>query len=157
MNYQGRAVFLDSDMLLLTDINELFDLPNQEAVSVVSFKGQLIFERPSVMLFNCEKCTDLTLDYINDESTAPQSLEWAPDIGTLPDEWNYLVGYSQGGGAKLVHYTQGVPGYKECRDTEYADEWFTEKAYVDHHVSWLEIMGNSVHAPHVLKRLQAQM
>lgn len=155
-NYQGRALFLDSDMLVLADIDELFSLENQEAVSVVPFTGQLTFERPSVMLFNCDKCTNLTPEYIDDETTHPQSLEWAESVGGLPSEWNHLVGYSAPQDAKLIHYTQGVPGYKECRNCEYSEEWFHELECVTHHVSWLEIMGDSVHAPHVLRTLRDQ-
>lgn len=157
--YEGRSVFLDSDMLVLGDITELFNLPNPEPVSVVPFEGKLAFERPSVMLFNNKKCDNLVPEYIDNDATNPQSLEWAESVGELPFEWNHLVGYSPPQrNVKLVHYTQGVPGYKECRHCEYSHEWFKEKAIAfDTEVSWLEIMGHSVHAKPVLQRLQEGM
>ena len=156
--YHGKAVFLDSDMLVLGDIAELFDDKYDSAVSVVPFGGSLQFERPSVMVFNCDMCGDLTPSYIDNHQSSPQSFEWALSIGRLPLEWNYLVGYSAPmADVKLIHYTQGVPGYLECRMCEYADDWFAEKEAMNSHVSWLEIMGESVHAQPVLNRLKRVM
>lgn len=156
-SYEGKAIFMDSDMILRGDISELMQYADS-AVSVVPFAGKLSFERPSLMVFDCAKCTNLTPAYIDDESSIPQSLEWAETVGEIPEQWNFLVGYSdpQLKGVKLVHYTQGVPGYKECRNTIYADDWFAEKEAMLSHVSWLEIMGNSVHAAPVLSRLRTQ-
>lgn len=153
--FEGRSLFIDSDMLVLGDIAELFRYEFEGDVAVVPFADPFAFERPSVMLFNNEQCINLTPEYI--EAGAPQSFEWADKVSELPPEWNHLVGYSEPQKAKLVHYTQGVPGYKECRDCEYSEEWHKELEIVNHHQSWLEIMGGSVHAPHVLKRLQEKM
>lgn len=155
--YKGRALFLDSDILVNCDVSELFNMDFNDSVAIVPFDGDLAFERPSVMLFNCEKCKNLTLEYINDIKTSPQSFEWAESIASLPYEYNHLVGYSPKQGAKVIHYTQGVPGYLECRDCEYSDLWFDELDMVNHHVSWLEIMGGSVHAQPVLSRLKENM
>lgn len=156
--YEGVGLFLDSDMLVRGDIAELFQYADA-AVSVVPFAGKFEFERPSVMLFNCEKCKDLTPEFIDSEMNHPQAFTWADSLGGLPQEWNFLVGYSDEAmeDVKLVHYTQGVPGYKECRNTIYAQDWFDEREAMLHSVSWLEIMGNSVHAKPVLDRLQRQM
>jgi hypothetical protein len=149
--YQGKALFLDADTLALADI-ETLPWDNPEAVSVVPHdkvivKGREVkvrFERPSVMLFNCEKCTRLTPDYI--ETGAPQSFEWAGSVGVLPPEWNHLVGYDAPGVAKLVHFTQGIPCFEETRADEYAREWTDTLAALQGTCSWAEIMGNSVHA-----------
>ena len=155
-NYEGQALFIDSDMLLLGDISELFDSATDSSVDVVPFAGNFSFERPSVMLFNCAECRDLTPEYI--ETGTPQDFSWAKSIGHLSSDWNHLVGYSPANpNAKLIHYTQGVPGYKECRDCEYAQEWFDEKEVMLNHCSWLEIMGNSVHAKPVLDKLRDRM
>lgn len=154
-NYEGKAIFLDSDMLVLGDIAELID-QQQGDVSFVGHHGDLAFERPSVMVFDCEKCDKLTPEYI-DSNSNPQSFEWANQIGILDPDWNFLVGYEKKReGIKLVHFTQGVPGYKECRFCDFADDWRKEYERVNHHVSWLEIMGTSVHAKHVLKNLKEQ-
>ena len=155
-DYQGKAVFMDSDILCIGDIAEIIEVADDSAVSVVPFDGSLAFERPAVMVFNCDKCKALTPEYIDDETNHPQTFDWAESVGELPPEWNHLVGYMPyNPAAKIIHYTQGVPGYKECRQCDYAREWFIEKSYMEHHVSWLEIMGTSVHAPHVLKRLSS--
>lgn len=155
-NYEGQGLFIDSDMLLLDDIAKLFDSATGAAVDIVQFAGKFQFERPSVMLFNNEKCKSLTPEYI--ETGNPQSFDWAESVGTLSPDWNHLVGYSlPNPSAKLIHYTQGVPGYKECRMCEYADEWFAEKDLMLSHCSWLEIMGESVHARPVIDRLKEFM
>lgn len=153
--YHGKAVFLDSDMLLLGDIAELFEY-SAAPVSVVPFAEKFAFEMPSVMVFDCSACEKLTPEFIDNDHNHPQSFGWADRVGVIPPQWNFLVGYSDESmhDVKLVHYTQGVPGYKECRDTIYAKEWFDEREAMLSSVSWLEIMGTSVHAPHVLKRLQ---
>lgn len=155
-NYHGISVFIDSDMLVLGDMSELLNYAD-DAVSIVPFENDLMFERPSVMVFNNGKCKSLTPNFIDDETSAPQSLSWADSIGYLPDEWNHLVGYAPNipeKNIKLLHFTQGIPAYKECRFGEYAELWFKELKIMQDHVSWLEIMGNSVHARHVLNRLK---
>lgn len=155
-NYEGQALFIDSDMLLLGDIAELFDSGTGDSVDVVPFAGNFAFERPSVMLFNCAECRDLTPELI--ETGTPQDFSWAKSVGKLSALWNHLVGYAPyNPDAKLIHYTQGVPGYKECRRCDYAQEWYDEKEVMLSHCSWLEIMGNSVHAKPVLDRLKEHM
>lgn len=149
--YEGHALFVDADMLCLGDIAEL-PWDATESVSVVRHasvqkQGKAVdvrFERPSVMLFNCGECRRLTPEYI--ESSNPFSFDWADSIGELPAQWNYLVGYNAGGGAKLAHFTMGIPIFEEtCRD-EYAAEWLEMAKWCGESCSWQEIMGSSVHA-----------
>ena len=152
--YQGQALFVDADILCRADI---YDLPDTDAaVSVVVNKDPALrYERPSVMLFNCEKCKDLTPEYI--ESGNPQTLEWAGSVGELPAVWNHLVGYdSPDPDTKIAHFTQGIPCFPETKDSEFADEWMAEHRMMNGTVSWVEIMGNSVHAEHVKRRLALQ-
>jgi len=150
-DYQGTGIFMDSDMLVLGDVAEL---DGDAPVSVVKRGGDLAFEQPSVMVFNNPLCESLTPEYI--ETGAPQSFEWADSVDGLDSNWNFLVGYDEYyPGVKLAHFTQGVPEYKECRDCDFAQEWFHEKEVMLSSVSWLEIMGRSVHAEHVLRRLSA--
>jgi lipopolysaccharide biosynthesis glycosyltransferase len=153
--YKGKGVFLDSDMLVTGDISELFEYSDDTAVSVVPFQGELQYERPSVMVFNNERCQELTPEYIDDLTNEPFNLDWADSVGELDPTWNFLVGYDLPTETppKLIHYTQGVPGYKECRRCDYADLWTHELELVKHHVSWLEIMGQSKHAKYVLRKL----
>lgn len=151
-NYDGPALFVDADILCMGDIAEL-PWETEAAVSVVKHTtvtkgGQTVnvqFERPSVMLFNCEQCPPLSLDLI--ENGTPQKMDtWAHSIGELPREWNYLVGYDTGGGAKLAHFTQGIPIFEETCNDEYAAEWLEMAKWCSESCSWQEIMGNSVHA-----------
>ncbi len=155
--YEGQALFVDADILCRVDIYEMLeDASPEAAVSVVVNKDpKLAYERPSVMLFNCAKCQGLTPEYI--ERGNPQTLEWAESIGRLPAAWNVLIGYDEPDpNAKLVHFTQGIPCFPETKDSPFADEWMAEHRLMNGTVSWVEIMGNSVHRESVLARLKAK-
>ena len=146
--YQGWAIFMDCDMLVLDDIAGLWDLRDDRyAVQVVKhvhvpkeevkFLGavQTRYQKKnwsSVMLMNCAKCTALTPDYVNAASGLElHQFQWLADdrlIGELPGKWNHLVGYDPPRrDASLVHYTIGGPYFEEYRDCEYAAEWFAER------------------------------
>lgn len=156
--YKGYSLFLDADMLCLGDIHELFAWAESAPLaSVYVVKNAQRFEWPSAMLFNNAMCRDLTPEYINNPDTKPQSFEWAASVGELPPEWNHCVGYDEPKPAKLVHYTQGIPIWKEVQDCDYAGEWLAEHEAANSTVSWFELMGASVHAEPVLTRLQARM
>jgi len=148
--YQGAALFLDADMIMLEDVGKLFALYDEQ-YSVQVVKNSLKFEWPSMMLFNCEKCSELTIDFIENQN--PFAFTWG-DVGELPSEWNHLVGYdAQRTDAKLVHFTQGIPVFPEVEDCEYSEEWKVEHRAMNSTVSWKEIMGESVHAEPVIRRL----
>ncbi|HET9651951.1 MAG TPA: glycosyltransferase [Usitatibacter sp.] len=145
--YEGWAVFMDCDMLVLDDIAKLWALRDERyAVQVVKhvhvpkedvkFLGavQTKYEKKnwsSVMLMNCAKCTALTPEYVNAATGLElHQFKWLGDdalIGELPSRWNHLVGYdAPRRDASLVHYTIGGPYFEEYRDCEYAREWFDE-------------------------------
>lgn len=113
--FQGISVFLDADMLLQADINELETLINpDDAVSVVKSANQ--FEWPSMMVFNNEKCKTLTADYINNETNILDDFSWAESVGELPREWNFTVGYDKPiEQPKLIHYTAGIPHFPKLK------------------------------------------
>lgn len=150
-DYAGHALFTDPDILCMGDIAEL-PWESEHSVCVVPHKNALVrgqsvnvgFERPSVMLFNCAKCSKLTPEYI--ERGSPQSLEWAESIGELSPEWNHLVGYDAPGPAKIAHFTQGIPCFEETANDEYAGQWKDSLSAATHTVPWEAIMGPSVHA-----------
>lgn len=146
--YRGWSVFMDCDMLCRADIAELqahIDRQRDKAVVVCrhdyvpktarKFLGQVQtrYARKnwsSLMVFNNERCTALTPDYVN---AAPgldlHRFNWLEDaaIGSLPLEWNWLVGeYDYRADAKIVHYTLGGPYFDDYRDCDYAAEWFAE-------------------------------
>ena len=147
-DYQGWAIFMDCDMLVLDDIAKLWRLRDERyAVQVVKhvhvpkeevkFLGavQTKYEKKnwsSVMLMNCAKCRALTPEYVNMASGLElHQFKWLEGdhlIGEIPHEWNHLVGYdAPRPDAKLVHYTIGGPYFEEYRDCEYAAEWFAER------------------------------
>jgi len=144
-NYKGTALFIDCDQMFRTDIKELFDLADSsKAVQVVKheytpatltkFLGSIQYKYPkknwsSVMLFNCNLCSILTPEYVNEASGLDlHQFRWVthPEhIGELPVEWNHLVGeYKPNPDAKNVHFTVGGPYFDDYLDCEFASEWF---------------------------------
>lgn len=151
MNWSPEpALFLDSDMLCLYDIGELFDLyDSQYAVQVVKHEytprqtvkylnqPQTPYSRKnwsSVMLFNPMRCKALTPTYCEHASGLDlhqfRWLEGDHEIGGLPNCWNYLVGEDgqcQREEARLIHYTNGGPYFHDYRDCDYNEAWFRER------------------------------
>ena len=156
-DYRGWALFLDVDMLVRADVGELFDMADPKYAVMVS-KNELRFEWASAMLMNCERCRQLTPEYV-EMTPALHKLAWLQedDIGELPAEWNHLVGYDEPKEAKLVHFTQGIPFYQETANTEYAMEWRQVLERATESVPWFALMGQSIHAKPVHERLTAQI
>ena len=149
-NFKGWALFMDCDMILTTDIKELFDQADDKyAVMCVQhdykvkeeFKmdgqKQTIYPRKnwsSVMLFNCGHPSNakLTQDLVNDPEINGAYLHrfsWLKDeeIGKLDHTWNYLVGvYDDIETPKLIHYTEGGPWFENYRNGEFAQLWKDE-------------------------------
>ena len=145
MNYQGWALFMDCDMLMMADIAELWRLRDDKyAVQVckhdyipkeeTKFLGQVQTKYTkknwsSFMLLNCKKCTTLTPDYVNKASGLElHQFKWLENeelIGSLPLEWNWLVGeYPYKKEIKSVHYTKGGPYFKDYNTCDYSSEWY---------------------------------
>lgn len=148
-DYEGHAIFMDCDMLVLDDIKKLWDMRNPfKAVQVVKhdyiprdemkYLGTTQYKYPrknwsSVMLFNCghHHCKTLTPEFVNHASGLElHQFKWTDDdfIGELPVEWNHLVSeYPPNPKAKLIHYTVGGPYFHEYDNCEYSDQWFDER------------------------------
>lgn len=149
-NWRGWALFVDCDVLALTDICQLFALlDNRYALMCVQpeftpkqrrkMDGQVQSAYPrklwsSVMAFNCEHPANsaLTLEAIN---TLPgrdlHRFCWLPDsaIGALPPEWNWMEGITRPQiSPSLVHFTAGGPWLPEYANAEFATEWRRERA-----------------------------
>jgi hypothetical protein len=159
-DYQGWALFCDSDFLFLCDVSELFAMANDNYAAMV-VKNKERFEWASLILFNCGHPANrvLTPDYI-ETSNALHGMQWLePDqLGDLPPEYNCLVGYSEPRRAKIVHYTQGLPVFPETQGSDYTDEWKREHLAMNHTLPWREVMGRSVHsAPTADGRLVARL
>ncbi len=149
-DYQGWALFMDCDMLVLDDMAELWKLrDDQYAVQVVKHdhvpeeetkflgQAQTKYEKKnwsSVMLFNNAKCTALTPDYVNTATGLDlHRFNWLGNddlIGEIPHRWNHLVGYDKTvpvAEVSNLHYTIGGPYFDDYKDTDYAAEWFAER------------------------------
>jgi hypothetical protein len=147
-NYQGHALFLDSDMLVNADIVELFNLMNSR-YSVMVVKNKLQFEWPSLMLFNCDRCQKLTPEYVaNSDGLFAWDWLMPQEIGELPAQWNHLVGYdAPNPNAKLIHFTRGMPCYPDTKECEFADTWKQAHRMANQIAPLEELLGHSIHAP----------
>ena len=150
MNFKGWAVFMDCDMILTTDIKELFDQADDRyAVMCVQHdytpkegmkmdgQKQTIYPRKnwsSVILFNCGHPANarLTQDMVNDPELNGayfHRFSWLNDsvIGELDHTWNYLVGvYDDIEKPNLIHYTEGGPWFENYRHCNGHELWKTE-------------------------------
>lgn len=143
--FKGTALFLDADMVVTADIAELFAQANG-VDSVQVNRNQERFEWPSAMLFNCEHCTALTPEYVQDSKNQLFDFAWAKSIGEFSSDFNHCVGYASPRlDAKLYHFTKGIPIWRETRGN--AEDAVFHEAYKHmlHSVSHAELMGNSVH------------
>lgn len=144
----GWALFVDSDIIVKTNLYELFNKIDQSKAlmcvkhnhnpeSSIKMDGQVQskYDRKnwsSVMIFNCDhpKNKLLTPEVVNTLTGRDlHAFSWLNDgdIGALPPEWNYLVGHSKtngAGGPKLVHFTSGLPDMAGYEKQEFADEWW---------------------------------
>jgi lipopolysaccharide biosynthesis glycosyltransferase len=141
----GWALFMDCDMLVRTNLNDLFCLADDryavmcvkhhhESSVTVKMDGQpqTNYHRKnwsSVMLFNCEHPSNKKLTPALLNSAPGRDLHafcWLEDheIGELPLAWNWLAGESQyHPSPKIVHHTLGSPCMKGYENAPYADEW----------------------------------
>jgi lipopolysaccharide biosynthesis glycosyltransferase len=152
-NYEGWAVYLDSDMLCLGDVVELaryMTLASRwnQAVQVVKHdyvpssqtkflaQSQTSYERKnwsSLMIFNNALCRNLTPEAVNSQPGLwLHRFKWTTDdkIGEIPKKWNVLVGETNQCApeeARMIHFTNGGPWLKEYENCEFADEWRSER------------------------------
>ena len=151
-NFNGWALFMDCDMILKTDIKQLFDQVDDKyavmcvqhdyspsATTKMDGQAQTIYPRKnwsSVMLFNCghKSNAKLTQNLINDPKITGAYLHrfsWLKDkeVGELSPEWNWLVGHykePKDGTPKLIHYTEGGPWFENYRNCDYHQDWKDE-------------------------------
>jgi len=146
-NYEGYSLFLDSDILVRGDVCEM---PKFNGVNIV--KGERKFEWASVMLFDNSMFKHLTPIYIDNPVNRMYDWAWCEEMNALPKEWNHLVGYdAPNPNAKIVHYTMGIPIWEETKNCEFAQEWRDTYRRMNSSVSFNELMGQSVHVPHLEK------
>ncbi len=147
--FDGWAVFMDCDMLVLDDMASLWSM-RDDKFSVMCVKHDHVPEEEtkflgavqtkyekknwsSVMLFNCGKCQALTPDYVNTATGLElHRFKWLESddlIGEIPHRWNHLVDYDPNvpiGEISNLHYTIGGPYFEEYRSCSYSEEWNNE-------------------------------
>lgn len=144
--YQGWSLFLDSDMLVFSDIGALWELRDPKyAVMVIKhdyecrngtkFFGEKQVPYPkknwsSLMLFNNARCKRLTPEYVNTATGLElHQFKWLAcesEIGALPISWNHLVGeYEYSTSPCIAHFTLGGPWWNEYKHCDYSDQWFS--------------------------------
>lgn len=148
MNYKGWALFIDSDIIFLEDVNNLFALADDKYAVMcvqhdytpkpgIKMDGQVqtVYPRKnwsSVVLWNCghpsnEKVTVDSVNNPNFDGAYFHRFSWLKDeeIGSLPVDWNWLVGWydEDDGTPRALHYTEGGPWFKNYRHCEFHDEW----------------------------------
>ena len=142
--FAGWSLFMDCDMLMRADPAELFALRDDRYAVMVcqhdytpkedtKFLGQVQtkYEKKnwsSVMLFNNARCRALTPEYVSTATGLElHQFRWLEDealVGSLPLEWNWLVGeYEHNPAAKNAHFTLGGPYFADTAQCDYADEW----------------------------------
>ena len=145
-NYEGYALFCDSDFLWECDINELFENFSNPKYALACVKHtyskckcpnkmdnkvQEWYPRKnwsSLMLFNCSHSStrNLSLENVNNKSAKwLHRMEWCKDykILEIPKSYNYLVGYYDDEHIKALHFTDGGPWYPKYKNVLYADRW----------------------------------
>jgi Glycosyl transferase family 8 len=139
-NYQGTALFLDNDMLCLSDIREIAELDmtglalrvvkhDYQPAATVKMNGAVQTSYPrknwsSMMLMNCEKLTLWSKDVVETATGAYlHRFQDIPDaqIGDLPKTWNTLD--TMDANTKLIHWTSGGPWFEQTRNCAHADVW----------------------------------
>ncbi len=154
--YEGLAAFFDCDMMLRTDVAELFEHARKDpskAVHVVKhdyeprddikYLNTVQYRYPrknwsSVVLWNCGHPSNraVTPEFVNTASAMElHRFQWLKDeeIGSLDVRWNWLVGEYADPPADVhnVHWTVGGPYFHEYKNADFAKEWFAEHERMD--------------------------
>lgn len=139
----GWVLWCDCDFLWRADVAELFALADPKFAAMVvkhaprateptKMEGcqQVDYPRKwwsSLVLWNTSHPANARLTA---EDLNTRHRDWLhgfgwladDDIGALPEEWNRLVGLSDGE-AKAAHFTLGCPDRGGCMQARFADEW----------------------------------
>jgi len=141
------VLFMDADMMVRTDIKELFDLWDdkysvmcvkhdqkpEEAIKMDN-KMQQPYDRKnwsSVMLMKPSKCPINSYKLNNWSGSELHQMLWVPseEIGELPGGWNFLAGHDDPEGAdpQNVHHTLGTPDMLGLNavETPWDQEWWS--------------------------------
>lgn len=149
-DFHGFAIWCDgADMLLRGDLEELMGLHQLGcALSVVKHDYEPKHARKyvgtpmeadneayprknwsSLIVWDCGHYLNrvLTPQYVAEKAGSfLHRFSWLPDdrIGELPEDWNWLCDeYGASTTAKMLHWTNGIVGFRAYRDAPHAGEW----------------------------------
>ena len=150
--FQGWALFVDGvNMIARADLAELWAMRDRsKAVQVVKHDyktkhprkyvgtsmecANLDYHRKqwaAVMLINCQHdawlgLTPTELNHLDPLTLLQLKFLDDEDIGSLPPEWNWLCDeHGEWDGAKLLHFTAGIPSMPAYENSAHSAEWFT--------------------------------
>jgi len=151
-SFEGWSIFMDCDMIVTSDIKQLWDL-REEKYAVMCVKHdytpsserkfldqiQTVYPKKnwsSVMLFNNAKCASLTPEVVqHEDGLFLHQFKWLESeelIGELPNTWNFLVGEEEklehDQLPDLIHYTLGGPYFEKYKGCDYEETWEKYKA-----------------------------
>jgi lipopolysaccharide biosynthesis glycosyltransferase len=137
-NYQGKAIWIDSDTLCLTDIGQLFDTPLDDYDFLAKQEGYDHAQLPqwglSVMLINCAttrfdletyyaEMTQERYTYRDFTQMSSTFLTHHPfKIGALDPSWNVFDRFDAS--TKLIHYTNLYTQPWKFPRHPYGELWF---------------------------------
>lgn len=165
-NYQGMAIYLDSDMVCLEDIGKLFDTDLEGCDFLVKNEAyQEISENLwglSAILFDCSRCKfDLEeifsqidqgfYTYSDFSRMSSRFVKIHPyQIGKMPGEWNSFDYWDHK--TKIIHYTNLYTQPWKYRNHPYGDLWFRyfKEAMEAGYIS-MEDVRLSIHRSYVRK------
>lgn len=154
MNFHGRAIFIDGDMIVRSDIVELYEsLEIGMDVAVVKHDYQTRMTEKylgsknenyprknwsSVIVWDCQTYPNkqLTPEFVQKQpGSFLHRFSWIDNdrIQSLDPVWNWLPDeFGPNPDAKLLHYTLGTPCFHEFADTPQAEEWHRERMLTDY-------------------------
>jgi hypothetical protein len=153
--YEGVSIFMDCDVVVRCDVHELVReartskrlQPSGELApavyacqhdyipkDAVKMDGcvQTTYPRKnwsSVMVFDNEMCANLSPEYVSSATGLDlHRFNWTTrPVGSLPLTFNWLAGeYPPNPDAKILHYTNGGPWFRDYQDCDHAKDWLDE-------------------------------
>jgi lipopolysaccharide biosynthesis glycosyltransferase len=114
-NFSGRAIYLDSDMIVFRDIRGLWELPFQDAqlLAVPKHHGSALSAQFSVLLLDCNSLSwnvrDIVAAVDRKDYSYRQLMEEFPVADrialTVPESWNSLERHEEEK-TDLLHFTR---------------------------------------------------
>jgi hypothetical protein len=152
-NYKDYSLFVDCDFIIRDDVAKLLKIVKSDSKKVlwcvkhnyipknkIKFlsEKQLIYSKKnwsSFVIYNNKKCNILTPAFIEKANGLYlHQFRWTKDhlIGSLPKEWNILVGEQKiPKNFKSLHYTVGGPYFKKYRKSLGSNFWFKYKKIME--------------------------